>query len=148
METATRSNLRTIAGQLAVIVGGVHLGLGAYYTLGRGAASGDPRVLVWSVAGSVLLLGTALVLAGWEHDHLHAVGAALVGLLLGGHLLWPVLAQGSLYLGAHPPVGLGDPLGYVHAQLFRARPIAKVLLALEVLLLALLVVLATDDGPA
>lgn len=146
MESATRSNVRAIAGQLAIIVGVVHLGLGMFYTVGPGAVARDLRVVVWAVAGAVLVGGVALATFGWQHRRLYEIGAAVVGLLVAGHLFWPVFAQGSLYVGPGPSVTLADPLGYVYAQLFEARTIAKVLLVLELLLLSLPVVLLSDDG--
>lgn len=147
MESATRSSLRTIAGQVAAIVGVIHLGLGLFYTVGPGAVAGDPRVLAWGLAGVVLVGGVALASVGGPDRRLSALGAAVVGMLLVGYLFWPALVGGSLYLGPGPTATLANPVGYVRAQLFGARSIAKVVLALELVLLALLVVLLSDDGP-
>lgn len=149
VETATRETMRTIAGQLAAIVGVVHLGLGTYYVVGASGAAvaGDLRVLLWAVAGAVLLGGVALAAVGWGRRPLYGLGLAVTGLLLAGHLLWPVVEGGSFYLGPVPSASLADPLGYAHAQVFGVRSVVKLAVATELALVSVLVVLLSEDEP-
>jgi hypothetical protein len=148
METATRGTIRTIGGQLAVIVGVVHLGLGLYAAVGgSGVAASDPRVAIWSVAGAVLVGGVALAAVGWHHRQLYVLGLVVTGSLVAAYLLWPALAGTSFYLGsgvAAPPL---TPLGYVHGLVLGAPPLAKIALATEAALLAVLLVLLSSPEP-
>lgn len=147
MQTATRGSLQTIAGQLAVIAGVLHLGLGMYYSVGGpGALADDLRVVVWTVAGAVLVGGVAVAAIGWERERLYKVGIGVVAALLATHFLWPALTGTNFYLGV-PPTGGHGPVGYVVALVVDARPIAKVVLGVELVLLALLLVLVTDPAP-
>jgi len=145
MEKAIRGTLRTIGGQLAVIVGLTHLGMGTYYVAGIGGAatSGDFRVLFWILAGGVLVAGVAAGTFGWRR-RLYLIGGAVTGVLIGAHFLWPAMTGGSLYLDPPPTVGGADLLGYLYAQTLGARPITRILLATELALLVVLVVLVSS----
>lgn len=148
METATRGTLGAIGGQLALIVGAAHLGLWLFFVLARPAVvAGDPRVLVWLLAGALLVGGTAVAALGRHPRWLHAAGAGLVGLLVAGHLLWPATVGGNLYLGAVGGPPIADPVGYLAARLMGGRTVTKVIVRLELLLFAVLFVLVADGEP-
>lgn len=148
METATRESVRAIAGQLAVIAGTIHLGLAAFHlVVGPRTGQGDPRVLVWTAAGVVLFAGVLAARNVRYRRRVHALGVAVVGLLVAGHLLWPAVAGEALYLGATPRASVTDPLGYVVGRLLDAGLLARVLLGVEVALLGLLAMLLVDRAP-
>lgn len=142
MEPATRGTLRTIAAQLAVIVGVIHLGLGAYHAVGgTGGTAGDPRVLLWAVAGAALVGGVAVAAVGWGRRRLYVLGVVVTTALVAAHFLWPVVAGVSFYPGPPLATAPGNPLGYVHGQLLQTEPVGKIAVATELALLVLLVVL-------
>lgn len=148
METATRDSVRAIAGQLAVITGTVHLGFAAFHVVaGQRTGPGDPRILVWTVAGVVLFVGVLAARKARYRRRVHALGATVVGLLVAGHLLWPAVAGEALYLGATPRASLAAPLAYVAEGLLDASLLGGVLLGVEVALLGLLAVLFLDRAP-
>jgi hypothetical protein len=147
MQTATRGSLQTIAGQLAVIAGVLHLGLGMYYSVGGpGALAGDRRIVLWLAAGAALVGGVVVAAVGWQRERLYKAGIGIVGSLVAMHFLWPMVASGNFYLGPPQVGGLG-PVGQLVALVVDARPIAKVTLGVELVLLAVLVVLVVDAGP-
>jgi hypothetical protein len=148
MHTATRGSLRTIVAQLAVIAGVLHLGLGTYYSVGgAGMLADDLRLVLWAVAGAVLVGGVAVAAVGWHRRVLYKVGTVTVVALVGAHFLWPLAVGGNFYLGSPPARGTG-PIGYLLAMVLDARPVTKLVLAVEVVLLALLVgLLADGEGP-
>lgn len=147
MDTASRETLQMIAGQLAAIVGVLHLGMGTYYVVGASGAavSGDPRVLLWGIAGTVLVAGVAAGALGWLPRGLYAGGIGVVFGLLAGHFLWPILVGGSFYLGPAPVTPASDVLGYLHEQVTAVRPVAQAAVAIELALVVLLVALSTAD---
>jgi hypothetical protein len=147
MQTATRGSLQTIAGQLAVIAGVLHLGLGMYYSVGGpGALADDRRIVLWLAVGAVFVGGVAFAALGWQRERLFKAGIGFVGALVAMHFLWPLAASGNFYLGPPSVAGRG-PIGHLMALVVDARPIAKVVLGVELVLLALLLVLVTDTEP-
>lgn len=148
MEPATRGTLETIAGQLAAIVGVVHIGLGAYFAVGgAGGAAGDPRGVLWTIAGAVLVGGVAVAAVGWRRRRLYALGVVVTVLLVSAHFLWPVVAGSSFYLGPTPVTSPANLPGYVHELVRESEPVAKLAVATELALLVLLLVLLRDENP-
>lgn len=148
MEPATRGTLRTIAAQLAVIVGVIHLGLGTYSAFGgTGGSADDPRIVLWTVVGVALVGGVAVAAIGWRRRHLYVLGVLVIVMLVSVYVLWPVVAAESFYLGPPPATSPVDPLGYVHGQLLQPDPVAKIAVATELALLVLLVLLLHSGDP-
>jgi len=144
--------LRLAAGQLAAIVGMLHLWLGVRqwvrYAIGGIYVPPDVRVPLWTVSGLVLLVGVAIVsLEEISDRRVYAAGAALSLTYILGYYSWHLGGHLSFYLGVGDPNLHGADLTQFVLDHTFAGPIEFFALLTEAALLVALVALLRRSAP-
>lgn len=138
------------AGQLAVVVGMLHLGLGVrYWSLYAMAGSilpPDIRVPLWTISGTVLLVGVVVVVRQGLHRRRLAywLGAALMMTYILGYFSWHLGGHRAFFIMGNARLHDTGLVTFLidHAI---AGPIETIALVTETLLLVVLGVLLHDD---
>jgi len=143
--------LRLAAGQLAVIVGMLHLWLGvrewSLYLGGGIVVPPDVRVPLWTLSGLALLVGVGIVaLADITDRRLYAAGAALSVVYILGYYSWHLGGHRSFFVGGEAVLHDSGPVAFVLNHTF-AGPVEFFALLTEAALLAALIALLRRPAP-
>jgi hypothetical protein len=143
--------LRLGAGQLAAIVGMLHLWLGvrewSLYLGGGILLPPDVRVPLWTLSGVGLLVGVAIVaLEDITDRRVYAAGAALALTYVLGYYSWHLGGHRSFFLTGDPQLHDVGPIEFVVSHTF-AGPIEFFALLTEAALLVTLLALLRRPEP-
>jgi len=145
MDERTAGLLRLGAGQLAAIVGMLHLWLGlrlwSAYAAGGIYLPPDVRAPLWTVSGIAVIVAVAIIaLEDLSGRLAYAAGIALSLVYVLGYYSWHLGGHRSFFFGVDPDLHGADPVTFVLDHAF-AGPVEFFALFTEVALLVLLIVL-------
>jgi hypothetical protein len=151
MTERTTRLVRLGAGQLATIVGMLHVWLGirewSLYLRGGSLVPPDIRVPLWTFSGLVVLVATAIVMLEDISDRrVYAGGAAISLAYVLGYYSWHLGGHRSFFVGGDPKLHDQGPIEFVLTHTF-AGPVEFFALLTEMALLILLVVLMRRPNP-
>lgn len=150
MNERTTALLRLGAGQLAAIVGMLHLWLGIRQW-SRYVAAGiylprDVRVPLWTISGVAILVAIAIVaLEDLSGPVAYGGGIAVSLVYILGYYSWHLGGHRSFFIGGTPKLHDSGPIEFVLDHTF-AGPVAFFALLTEAALLVTLVVLLRTES--
>lgn len=148
MNERSTALLQLAAGQLAAIVGMLHVWIGlrhwSLYLSAGTALPPDIRVPLWTISGLALLVGVAIVALEERTTPLVYLGGILLGLVyIVGYYAWHLGGHRSFYLGGDPELHGVGPIEFLLDHTV-AGPVEFAALATEVALVVALGVLLYD----
>ena len=151
MNAEETGRLRAVAALLALVVAGIHLlhpsqGGVALVVYAQVGYLGDPRPLLFTLAGFALVFGVVAGRVGVDRRPLYLGGAAVALSLLGGFVLWhTVLEHGGFWPRLEPNAHPDRGAALVAVDHLRRDPLLLASKLAELGLLAALCVLYRVD---